>query len=143
MCFICNSGCCKRWFPEWSRETSMTLFFFKLTVVLIIAAVVIAVEELENKIFTGSNITWESAGVVAIYGILLGYLFILYWPYQRVISPLWVQIIIFLIWFMVTAVFFVNGWLGSKWWKRPEFQEDWFDYWTIVELFCIDSLRYL
>ena len=138
MCICDDSSCCRRYFPEWTKETSMTLFWIKLILVLMIAGVICAFPVLDSKVFDEASITWTTMGFILAYGIVLAYLLVLYWPYQHRIAPMWLQSIIYLIWAVFTVVVFANGW-HFHWWQRSDIQNDALDVWTIVMftfIFC-------
>eukprot|EP01083_Nonionella_stella_P208361 756194_1 len=139
---MCNSTCCKEHFPEWQKESTCRWLIVKFILLFIVAALYCAVSGVEKAgEWAGPRILEpEKALIVVAFMIIVGFLTILYTPWQHQIAPWWFKILAFILYFGTLIFFFWEfhiakdgGLLPDD--KRFNTNSRAFDLWTINHTF--------
>jgi len=123
---------CNKYFPEWSKESSLKLLLAKSILIIFLVLIMLGFEQVNQQIFTSSEITWETLIETIIFNIVAMFLVILYIPYQFKIAPLWFEIIIILLWLGTMCFLAFETLILDNSHYEFAIDTDAIDVWTIV-----------
>lgn len=109
MCTLCyTTPCCRNYFREWHRESTCIWLVIKTVIVFVLLVLFCVYGGVQYELFGFSELAIGKIIQLLIYVTVISFLFVLYTPYQRKFTPLWFQIIVFLLYFGSLILFIVQ-----------------------------------